>query len=176
MKPHLPVTLTLLPPPEDRRGDVEIVEEWARGLDWVRWLLGSVRARTEQLSLQGGGWQSFTDGLFREKIAPALEAAWAAAHAGDLDALLLPMPISAPSFPPMKTSAAEMPGASCSNRPTKPAIRVCSATSAITSPPAVLKVILLLFGPPWAIFSTSASPTSSPSTSASNGKSALAMI
>jgi len=88
MKPHLPVTLTLLPPPEDQRGEVEIVEEWARGLDWVHWLLGSVRARTDHLSLNGGGWQSFTDGLFREKIAPALEAAWSAAHAGDLDALL----------------------------------------------------------------------------------------
>lgn len=88
MKPHLPITLTLLPPPEDRRGEVEIVEEWARGLDWVHWLLGSVRARTEHLSMNGGGWQGFTEGLFREKIAPALEAAWSAAHAGDLDALL----------------------------------------------------------------------------------------
>lgn len=88
MKSHLPVTLTLLPPPEDRRGEVEIVEEWARGLDWVHWLLGSVRARTEQLSMNGGGWQSFTEGLFRQKIAPALEQAWEAAHAGDLDALL----------------------------------------------------------------------------------------
>ena len=36
MKSQFPVTLTLLPPPEDRRGEVEIVEEWARGLDWVR--------------------------------------------------------------------------------------------------------------------------------------------
>lgn len=88
MKPHLPITLTLLPPPEDRRGEVEIVEEWARGLDWVHWLLGSVRARMDHLSLNGGGWQSFTEGLFPEKIAPALEAAWTAAHAGDLTALL----------------------------------------------------------------------------------------
>jgi hypothetical protein len=88
MKSQFPVTLTLLPPPEDRRGEVEIVEEWARGLDWVHWLLGSVRARTEQLSMNGGGWQSFTDGVFREKIAPALEQAWEAAHAGDLEALL----------------------------------------------------------------------------------------
>lgn len=88
MKPQIPITLTLLPPPEDRRGEVEIVEEWARGLDWVRWLLGSVRARTEHLSMNGGGWQSFTEGLFREKLAPALEAAWSAAHAGDLTALL----------------------------------------------------------------------------------------
>jgi hypothetical protein len=84
----VPITLTLLPPPEDRRGEVEIIEEWARGLDWVRWLLGSVRARTEHLGLNGVGWQDFTQGLFREKIAPALEAAWSAAHEGDLDALL----------------------------------------------------------------------------------------
>jgi hypothetical protein len=88
MKSHFPVTLTLLPPPEDRRGEVEIIEEWARGLDWVHWLLGSVRARTEHLSMNGGTWQGFADGIFRETLAPALEQAWTAAHAGDLDGLL----------------------------------------------------------------------------------------
>ena len=88
MKSHLPVTLTLLSAPEDRRGDGEIIEDWARGLEWVRWLLGSVRARTEHLLVNGSGWQGFTSGVFRNKIAPMLEQAWAAAQAGDLDALL----------------------------------------------------------------------------------------
>ncbi|MFM2169689.1 MAG: hypothetical protein RIS79_4060 [Verrucomicrobiota bacterium] len=88
MKPQLPITLTLLPPPEDRRGEVEIIEEWARGLDWVRWLLGSVRARTDHLCVNGSGWQGFTEGVFRETLAPALERGWSAAHAGDLQALI----------------------------------------------------------------------------------------
>jgi hypothetical protein len=87
LKPKTSITLTLLPPPEDRRGEVEIVEEWARGLDWVRWLLSSVRARSGQLSVNGSGWQAFTEGVFRETLAPALEQAWSAAHAGDLAAL-----------------------------------------------------------------------------------------
>lgn len=87
MKSKPAITLTLLPPPDDRRGEVEIVEEWARGLDWVRWLLSSVRARTGQLSVNGAGWQAFTEGVFRDTLAPALEQAWYAAHAGDLAAL-----------------------------------------------------------------------------------------
>ena len=88
MKSHFPATLTLLSASEDRRADGAIIEEWARGLEWVRWLLGSVRARTQHLSVNGSGWQGFTSGVFRKKIAPMLEQAWNAAQAGDLDALL----------------------------------------------------------------------------------------
>lgn len=88
MKLHLLTRLTVLPTPEDRRGDAEIVEEWARGLEWVNWLLGSVRARSEHVVLNGGGWQGFTEGAFRQTVGPALEKAWSAAHAGDLPGLL----------------------------------------------------------------------------------------
>lgn len=88
MKLHLLTPLTVLPTPEDRRADHAIVEEWARGLDWVHWLLGSVRARTEHLSMTGGDWQGFAEGKFRHILGPALEQAWTAAHAGDLEALL----------------------------------------------------------------------------------------
>lgn len=89
MKPQSLTTLTLLPPPGENRDEQAVVEEWARGLEWVRWLLGSVRARTEHLGMNGGGWSGFTDGLFRDAFGPALENAWAAAHAGDLQALML---------------------------------------------------------------------------------------
>ena len=49
MKLHLLPSITLLPPPQDTAADEQIIEEWARGLDWVKWLLGSVRARMEAL-------------------------------------------------------------------------------------------------------------------------------
>lgn len=88
MKLHLLTPLTVLPTPDDLRCDIEIVEEWARGLDWVHWLLGSVRARTELLTMNGSGWKGFTDGPFRQHIGPALECAWGAAHAGDLGTLM----------------------------------------------------------------------------------------
>ena len=88
MKLQLLTPLTVLPPPDDRRGDIEIIEEWARGLDWVHWLLGSVRARTENLMVNGSGWQGFTDGPFRDHIGPALEISWLAAHRGDLQSLI----------------------------------------------------------------------------------------
>lgn len=87
MKLHLLTTLIVLPAPEDRRRDHEIVEEWARGLDWVHWLLGSVRARTEHLMMNGGGWTGYAEGAFRAAVGPALEKAWSAAHANDLEAL-----------------------------------------------------------------------------------------
>jgi urease accessory protein UreF len=39
--------------------------------------------------MNGGGWGGFTEGLFRDALGPALEQAWAAAHDGDLQALML---------------------------------------------------------------------------------------
>jgi urease accessory protein UreF len=77
-----------LPTPEDRRGDEALVEEWARGLEWVRWLLSSVRARTDTLLIEDGDWEAFADGAFRQTIGPSLQAAWSAAHVGDLADLI----------------------------------------------------------------------------------------
>ncbi len=88
MKLHLLTTLTVLPTPEDRRGDQAIVEEWVRGLEWVRWLLSSVRARMDTLLIEDGDWEAFADGVFRQNIGPSLQAAWSAAHAGDLEDLI----------------------------------------------------------------------------------------
>lgn len=88
MKLHLLTPLTVLPVPEDRRGEFEIVEEWARGLDWVHWLLGSVRARTELLTMHDGDWETFAEGPFRLHLGPAIETAWLASHRCDLRSLI----------------------------------------------------------------------------------------
>ncbi|MFO1486474.1 MAG: urease accessory UreF family protein [Verrucomicrobiaceae bacterium] len=94
MKLHLLPSITLLPPPHDTADEVCIIQDWARGLDWVRWLLGSVRARTDVLMVEGRdlpvpvAWEEFAEGLLCETVGPALQAAWQAAHAGDLTALI----------------------------------------------------------------------------------------
>ena len=81
-------SLTLLPPPHDLTEDAQAAEDWTRGLDWVRWLLGSVRARTEVLMAGDGSWEEFAGGLWIETIGPALKTAWQAAQDGDLAGLI----------------------------------------------------------------------------------------
>jgi hypothetical protein len=88
MKLHLLPSITLLPPPHETADDVQIIEDWARGLDWVKWLLSSVRARTEVLMVEDAAWDDFADGVLRETIGPALKFAWQAAQAGDLAGLI----------------------------------------------------------------------------------------
>jgi urease accessory protein UreF len=88
MKLHLLPSITLLPPPHETADDAQIIEDWARGLDWVKWLLSSVRARTEVLMVQDVAWDNFADGVLRETIGPALKSAWQAAQAGDLAGLI----------------------------------------------------------------------------------------
>ncbi|MCX6838242.1 MAG: hypothetical protein NTX35_10580 [Verrucomicrobia bacterium] len=88
MKLHLLPSITLLPPPHETADDVQIIEDWARGLDWVKWLLSSVRARTEVLMVEDVAWDDFADGVLRETIGPALKFAWQAAQAGDLAGLI----------------------------------------------------------------------------------------
>lgn len=88
MKHHRLPSITLLPPPHDLTEGGQAVEDWARGLDWVRWLLGSVRARTEVLMAGDGSWEEFADGLWIETIGPALKTAWQAAQDGDLAGLI----------------------------------------------------------------------------------------
>ncbi len=93
MKLHL-LPITILPLPRETAADDQIIEDWARGLDWVKWLLGSVRARTTCLMLGGAdqrmmrAWEVFADGRFRDVIGPALKSAWQLAHTGDLEGLL----------------------------------------------------------------------------------------
>jgi hypothetical protein len=88
MKLHLLPSITLLPLPHETADDVQIIEDWARGLDWVKWLLSSVRARTEVLMVEDVAWDDFADGVLRETIGPALKFAWQAAQAGDLAGLI----------------------------------------------------------------------------------------
>ena len=89
MKLHLLPTLTLLPTPHDTADDQQIIEDWSRGLDWVKWLLGSVRARVEVLLVEEvAEWNDFGEGLLREAIGPALKSAWQSARANDLAGLI----------------------------------------------------------------------------------------
>lgn len=88
MKLHLLPTITLLPTPHETGSDEQIIEDWSRGLDWVKWLLGSVRARVDVLLLEDvSEWNVFAEGLMREAAGPALKAAWHGARANDLAGL-----------------------------------------------------------------------------------------
>jgi len=101
MKLHLLPTITLLPTPHDTAGDEQIIEDWSRGLDWVKWLLGSVRARMEVLLVGDvSNWNDFSEGLLREAIGPALKTAWKCAHANDLAGLIAAAAKLSAQFPP----------------------------------------------------------------------------
>lgn len=89
MKMHLLPTITLLPAPHDTADDQQIIEDWSRGLDWVKWLLGSVRARVRVLLVEDvAGWNDCAEGLLREAAGPALKSAWQSARANDLAGLI----------------------------------------------------------------------------------------
>ena len=89
MKLHLLPTITLLPTPHETAEDEQIIEDWSRGLDWVKWLLGSVRARMEVLLVEDvAEWNDFGEGHLREAIGPALKSAWQSARANDLPGLI----------------------------------------------------------------------------------------
>lgn len=87
-------SITLLSPPGETRTDAEIIEDWAEGLEWVRWLLGSVRARVDELTVRVDGvafssaWSAYSGGLFSETLGGALKEGWRAVLRGDLQALL----------------------------------------------------------------------------------------
>ncbi|HEY1049908.1 MAG TPA: urease accessory UreF family protein, partial [Prosthecobacter sp.] len=105
-RPHL-TSLILLPPPQDTKlPDVQIIEDWARGLDWVKWLLGSVRARTSLLMVAGKprpvhfAWADFAEGLLPDTLGPALKEAWECAQAGDLEGLMAVDAELSASLPP----------------------------------------------------------------------------
>ena len=89
MKLHLLPTITLLPAPHDTADEARIIEDWSRGLEWVKWLLGSVRARVEVLLVEDvADWNDVAENQLREAIGPALKSAWQSAHANDLAGLI----------------------------------------------------------------------------------------
>jgi hypothetical protein len=89
MKLHVLPSITLLPTPHDKADDMQIIEDWSRGLDWVKWLLGSVRARMEMLSIEEvEDWDDFGESLLRESLGSALKSAWRSAYANDLAGLI----------------------------------------------------------------------------------------
>lgn len=68
------------------------LHDWARGLDWVRWILSDIRSHLPPLStatespLQEAdvlrAWDHFASHLFLPLIGPSLKEAWHAAHSG----------------------------------------------------------------------------------------------
>ena len=74
------------------QSETQALQDWSRGLDWVRWLLGDVRSRLETLSaglaspaqaeLLPTAWAHFTRHHFLPLLGPALRDAWQAAHDG----------------------------------------------------------------------------------------------
>lgn len=73
------------------------LKEWARGLDWVHWLMESVRQRVPYILFDSPGgsreniskaWDVFSDSMLRETVGPILVRAWNAARTGNVDDLL----------------------------------------------------------------------------------------
>jgi hypothetical protein len=74
------------------------MEDWARGLDWVQWLLSGVRRRCVHLHFQPTGngamvktkadWDVFASQRLQEVLIPHLMRGWQAVRQNDLDALL----------------------------------------------------------------------------------------
>lgn len=68
------------------------LQDWSRGLDWVRWLLGDIRGRLPPLSTAPAApsqeadvlsaWHRFSSDLFLPLIGPALRDCWHAALDG----------------------------------------------------------------------------------------------
>lgn len=79
--------------------EAESLSEWARGLDWVHWLMESVRHRVTSItfdsaptgksrSLISVAWDAYAEKTLHEVMAPVLIRAWKAARDGDVDELL----------------------------------------------------------------------------------------
>lgn len=83
------------------------LEDWSRGLDWVRWLFSSVRQRLEHLHFTGPegplaalasdrerqirlsiAWEAFAVAQLQPLLGPTLHRAWHAAQSGRLEDLL----------------------------------------------------------------------------------------
>lgn len=83
------------------------LEDWSRGLDWVRWLFSSVRQRLEHLHFTGPegplaalasdrerqlrlsiAWEAFAAAELQPLLGPTLHRAWHAAQSGRLEDLL----------------------------------------------------------------------------------------
>ena len=74
------------------QSETQALQDWSRGLDWVRWLLGDVRSQMETLSagleapataeLLHPAWSHFTRHHFLPLLGPALRDAWQAAQNG----------------------------------------------------------------------------------------------
>lgn len=79
--------------------EAETLSEWARGLDWVHWLMESVRHRVTSITfvsapvgrsrtLISGAWDVYAESTLRDEMGPILVRAWTAARDGDVETLV----------------------------------------------------------------------------------------
>lgn len=109
-EPRLPAGREPMPAPERRtltsltlladadESESQALEDWARGLDWVQWLLSGVRRRRDHLHFQPTGagsmvktkadWYVFSSQKLQEVLMPHLMEAWWAVRHNDLAGLL----------------------------------------------------------------------------------------
>ncbi len=83
---------------EADRSELEALEDWARGLDWMQWLLSGVRQRmahlyfvpdrTRTILVLRTGWEKFGSGLLEQALAPHFHLCWQAAQKSDLAAMM----------------------------------------------------------------------------------------
>jgi urease accessory protein UreF len=76
---------------------LDALEDWARGLDWVQWLLSGIRQRMDHLhfvSVRSAetrrlhlDWHRFAESSLKGTLAPSFHLAWQAVHQPDLSAL-----------------------------------------------------------------------------------------
>lgn len=77
---------------------LDALEDWARGLDWVQWLLSGIRQRMDHLHFVSTrsselrqlhlDWHRFAESSLKGSLAPSFHLAWQAVHQPDLTALL----------------------------------------------------------------------------------------
>jgi hypothetical protein len=89
-------SLTLLADADE--SELQALEDWSRGLDWVQWLLSGVRRRLDHLHFQPSAagsmvktkaaWDVFASQPLQEVLTPHLMRAWQAVSHNDLEALL----------------------------------------------------------------------------------------
>jgi len=94
-RPGLPSLAVVAEADESR---LDALEDWARGLDWVQWLLSGIRQRMDHLHFVSPrtsatcrlhlDWLRFAENPLKGALAPSFHQAWQAVHQPDLSTLM----------------------------------------------------------------------------------------
>jgi hypothetical protein len=90
------IEITVLADSDESKQDA--LEDWARGLEWVQWLLSGIRQRVDHLHFKATRtietrrlhleWHYFSEKALKITLAPAFHEAWQAVHQPDLSKLM----------------------------------------------------------------------------------------